>query len=88
MLKLLFRLLPALNAGKELQNVKGWKNVQATSNGLAVILGLVVALIQLKWPDVYVTDAQLLELVTWLATGMAGVNGYLTVATTKKIGAK
>jgi uncharacterized membrane protein len=88
MWKLLLQILPAIHAGQELKNVVGWKNVQATGNALVVILGLLVSLVQLMWPDVYFTTDQLVAVAGWIATGLAGVNGYLTVATTKKIGMK
>jgi uncharacterized membrane protein len=89
MWKLLLRVLPALNAGQELKNVAGWKNVQATANALVAVLGLVVALVQMIWPEVvYFTEEQILAAAGWIATGLAGLNGYLTVATTKKIGVK
>jgi len=82
------KILPAIKAGEELKNVIQWKNVQATGNALAVVLSLLISVIQLIWPDVYFTADQLVAVAGWAATGLAGINGYLTIATTKKIGTK
>lgn len=86
MFAILMKAFSALKAGEQLANVGGWKNVQVTTNLIVILLGFVVAVVRLKFPDVLVPDDQLLSLAMGIATILGAINGYLTVATTKKIG--
>ncbi len=69
----------ALESGKTLRNVEAWKNVQVVGSLLAALLGIAASF----GYNFGLTDQQ----VYGLAAGIAAiVNGYLTIATTDKIG--
>lgn len=85
MFKLLLKLAPALEAGKELKNVEGWKNVQATTNLIIGVLSFAFMAIKTQVPEFFVSEETLIA----VATGVAFLlNGYFTLATSKKVGIK
>jgi hypothetical protein len=86
MIAILMKAFSALKAGEQLANVEGWKNLQLTTNIIATLFGFIVAIVRMKFPDVLIPDDQLLSLATGIATILGAINGYLTMATTKKIG--
>jgi len=87
MLKLLLKIAPALAAGKELRNVRLWKNVQDVTNKIAAVLALLIAVARMAWPEmVPISDGDIIIYSAWIATGLGFVNSFLTRATTKKIG--
>lgn len=74
----------ALMAGKRLSNAAAWKNAQNAINLLAVIIGFAVSFL----PEQFAFgESDITALATAAAIiGAAIVNGYLTVATSKKVG--
>ena len=88
LLKSIPAVLRALKAGEELKDPAKWKNVQNTMNTLAIIITAVVTVLRLQWPDLMVSDEELIAYSTIGANALLIANGYLTTATTKKIGVK
>lgn len=86
MLKLIPPILSALKAGQEIKDPASWKKGQNLINALAVIITSVVAIIRYQVPDLPVTDAQIIEMASIAAGILALINGYITTATTTKIG--
>ena len=84
----IFKAFSALKAGERLMDVVGWKNTQATSNDVYLILALVVALVRIKFPDFLPDDDILLSVASGFAIVLSAINSYLTRATTYKIGVK
>ncbi len=79
MIDLVLHGFDALKAGKSLNNVAAWKNVQVVGSLLAALLGIAASL----GYNFGLTDQQ----IYGLAAGIAAlVNGYLTLATSKKVG--
>ena len=79
MIDLVLHGFDALKAGKSLNNVAAWKNVQVIGSFLAALLGIAASL----GYNFGLTDQQ----IYGLAAGIAAlVNGYLTLATSKKVG--
>lgn len=82
----LITMFKALQAGQELADPKLWKDRQTTLNlCMAVLTGAVIAL-RIIWPNFPITDDQLIDYASILTTILAIINGYLTTATSKKVG--
>jgi len=77
----LFAAVDALHAGKSLSNPALWKKVQGLTPVFLLIIGAIVKVFGLDIPE---PDQATIAL--GLATLGVAINGYLTVATTKKIG--
>lgn len=76
----LWAAIEVLQKGRMLAEPGAWKNAQAISNVVAALGALAV----LIWPQV---ADQIGPLVTGLsATAVAGLNVYLTLATSDKVG--
>lgn len=86
MLRLIGPLLAALRAGQEIGDPAAWKKGQNLINACAAIITALVAIIRYNWPEVMVSDEQILEWAGIAAAVLASINGYITTATTKKIG--
>ena len=86
MLKLIGPVLAALKAGQELRDPASWKKGQNLINACAAIIAALVAVVRYHWPEVMVSDEQILEWAGIGAAILAAVNGYLTTATSQKIG--
>lgn len=82
----LIKAFTALKAGERLANVEGWKNTQATANDVCLVLGAILAILRLKWPELVPSDAILLSAGSGVALVLSAINSYLTRATTYKIG--
>jgi len=79
----LFAAVDALQAGKSLSNPELWKKVQGLMPVFLLIIGAIVKVFGLDIPE---PDQATIAL--GLATLGVAVNGYLTVATTDKLGIK
>lgn len=86
MLKLIMPLMAALQAGKEIQNPEKWKKGQNLLNSLALVITGIVAVLRYNWPELPVSDADIIEMASIAAATLALVNRYITTATSKKIG--
>lgn len=86
MLKAIPAILRALKAGEELKDPAKWKNVQNSMNVLAIIGTAVITVLRTWFPDLMVSDEELVVYSTIGANILLLANGYLTTATTKKIG--
>lgn len=78
--------IKALQAGEELKNSAGWKNLQATTGAIISIAG--AAFMVLGWVglDVQITADQTAAIAGGIA-GILGVfNTYTTLATSKRVG--
>jgi len=82
----LISMFKALQAGQELAEPKVWKDRQTTLNLCMVVLTGTVAALRIIWPNFPITDDQLIDYATVAATILALANGYLTTATSKKVG--
>jgi len=82
----LISMFKALQAGQELSDPKAWKDRQTTLNLCMVVLTGAVAGLRIIWPNFPIADDQLIDYATIAATILALVNGYLTTATSKKVG--
>lgn len=81
-------LFKALQAGQELKNPEKWKKGQNLINLVSALLAGIIAAARLAGLDIPMTDEQLIEVATIVAGVLALINGYLTTATTQKIGVK
>ena len=88
MLNTLLELIKALEAGKELKDPAVWKKGQNLLNKCALIITGIVALLRWQFPDLPVTDEQIIEIASVLAMVLALINNFITTASTKKIGSK
>ena len=88
LLKILPEAMKALKAGEELKDAKGWKNVQNTANVLGIVLASAAVVLRTWWPEFSLDDDQLIALSAVGANVLFLINGYLTTATTKKLGTK
>ncbi len=79
-------LIKALQAGQELKNPARWKKGQNLVNSVAAIVAAIVAVLKIGGIDIPMTDEQLIEVSSIIAAILALINGYLTTASTKKIG--
>lgn len=79
-------LIEVLYQGKSLKNPAKWKNLQTAMNG--GLLAVFVALTKLLPDTMHLSDADAYQIAE--AAGIIGVmlNGYLTHATSDKIGFK
>jgi hypothetical protein len=78
--------MSALAAGQELKDPAKWKRGQNLINTVALVITGIVAIIRYNWPDIMVSDEQIVEWASIGAAILAAINGYITTATTKKIG--
>lgn len=79
------KLLQALQAGQEIRDPAVWKNRQLTMNLVAAILAGVAVLCKLVLG--FDVPEETLQSITEIVTIVLGlVNGYLTIATSKKVG--
>jgi hypothetical protein len=74
------QLLDVLKKGQEIQNPAFWKRVQNYVNLVSIISPTIILL----FPDMAPFFS--IEKLAIISTTVAGINGYLTVATTGKIG--
>jgi hypothetical protein len=89
MLKLLLKLAPALEAGKELKDSALWKSRQDTTNRIVAVITLIIAVVRMQWPDMIpISDEDIVIASAWIATGLFGLNSFFTRVTSKKIGSK
>lgn len=82
----MFKLIGALKAGEELDNPAKWKNKQLLANTIAIIILAIINGAQAV--DIYIplTEAQI-NLISEIVAGLIVlINGYLTIATSKKVG--
>jgi hypothetical protein len=86
MLKLIGPILAALKAGQELKNPVAWKKGQNLLNSCALVITGIVAFLRWQYPNLPVTDEQILEMASIAAAILALLNRYITTASTKKIG--
>jgi len=86
MVRLIMPLMSALAAGQELKDPAKWKRGQNLVNSVALIITGIVAIIRYNWPEFMATDEQIIEWASIGAAILAAINGYITTATTKKIG--
>jgi hypothetical protein len=86
MLRAIPAVLRALKAGEALKDPAKWKNIQNSMNALAIIGTSVVTVLRVWFPDLMVSDEELIAYSTIVANILLVANGYLTTATTKKIG--
>jgi len=77
-------VIEALYAGKELKNPGAWKQYGLLVNVFGVIITSLIGLV----PELNVLDVDKQNIVEGFATLAFVINGYLTTATTKKIGIK
>ena len=77
-------IIDALHEGRELANPETYKRFGVLTNVFGVIVASLIGLV----PDLYVGDVDQKAIVEGLATLAFVINGYLHVATTKKIGLK
>ncbi|MDI1362500.1 hypothetical protein [Methylotenera sp.] len=82
MFKNISLIFKALNQGESLFHVETWKNVQLVTNAITAILMVVVVFV----PQLNLTPETIQDLASGIALIGGVINGYLTVATTKKIG--
>lgn len=77
----LFAAANAVKAGESLQDPSKWKNVQLLMLPFGVILAAIF-----NFAGIDITEAQLNAVNYGLATLGVIINGYLTVATSAKVG--
>lgn len=82
MFKNIASIFNALKPGESLLHAETWKNVQVTTNALAIVLTCVMIFA----PQLGLTTDDVQNLAAGIALIGGVVNGYFTIATTKKIG--
>ena len=85
---MIVKIFQALQAGQELRNPAAWKKGQNLINLCALVITGIVAVLRVQFPDLPMTDDQIVEIASILAGLLAVINGYITTATSKKIGVK
>lgn len=85
-IEMLIKLFKALKAGQQLKDPQKWKKGQNLVNSCVAVVALAVTVLKMSLPDFLVTDEQVVEIATIIAGVLALVNGYITTASTKKIG--
>jgi hypothetical protein len=84
----MWTILKALQAGHSLSDPATWKNIQLLGNVIFAILAAITTVVRWAWPDFMISDDLLIKVSTVIAEVVVLINGYLTVATSKKIGVK
>jgi len=79
----LLDLFKAVRAGEELSNPAGWKNVQATTIAVAVLLDL---LRRYLLPELELPQELVDEVVGIIVKALGAISFYLVYATSKKVG--
>lgn len=82
MFKNIASIFNALKPGESLLHAETWKNVQVATNALAIVLTCVMVFA----PQLGLTADDVQNLAAGIALVGGVVNGYFTIATTKKIG--
>ncbi len=82
----MLKLIKALQAGQELKDPAKWKKGQNLTNAVAAVLAGLIAVLKFGGIEIPVTDEQLVEMSSIVAAILAVVNGYITTASTQKIG--
>lgn len=85
---ILMKAFEALKAGEELSNPKTVKTVTVVANLLVPIIVFLVALVRIWYPDLLISDEAIMQIAIGIGTVLGIFNGWSTVATSKKIGAK
>lgn len=76
----------ALKAGEELTDSAKWKDRQNTANAVAAVLGLVVVILPKIGVGIEISTDDTLAIAGGIAAILGVCNGYLTTATSKKVG--
>lgn len=82
----LLAALAALRHGAILADPAGWKRRQNTVNALVGLLGAVVVLLPLVGVNLDLSHEDIAAIAGGLAAVLGLLNGYLTTATTTKLG--
>ena len=88
MFKMIPVLLEALKKGQEIKDPTTWKKGQNLINACAAIITAIVAILRWQFPEIMVSDEQIVELASIAALVLSFINGYITTASTTKIGTK
>jgi len=75
----------ALEAGQQVSDPKGWKNVSVTANQIALILTAIVLALKIIDVELPVTDEVIIIVSGGLAALLQAANIILTVVTTRKL---
>lgn len=86
MIQLIPKALAALKAGQEIGNPRAWKKGQNLVNSCAVIITFGVAVLRYYWPDLLVSDEQIIEMASAAAIVLGLINQFITTASSKKMG--
>lgn len=87
-LDLVLKVSPALEQGKQLENINTWNNVATTTHALVVVFGFLLATAKTFNYDIGLTDDQLLQLAGTVASIGGTVISYLHHATNPNSGFK
>ncbi len=79
-------LIKALKAGHELSNPAIWKKGQNLTNSVAAVIAGLIAVFKIFGIEIPVTDEQMVEIASIIAAILALINGYITTASSKKVG--
>lgn len=80
--------IKALKAGEEIKNPATWKNRQTTTNAIAAIIGVGVAIAKWKGVGLHMSDTDLMTLAGGGAAVLGLANGVMTTISSKKVGMK
>lgn len=75
-------IFTALKQGESLFHAEAWKNIQLATNAIVAVLTAVLVFV----PNLGLSTSDIASLAFGIATIGSVINGYFTVATTKKIG--
>jgi hypothetical protein len=88
-IKSIGQIKDAMQAGKEVADPKGWKQLTVTANKIAVIIGAILMGLRLAGIDVPLIDNETITLITTaLAMLLLAGNNISAMITSKKVGTK
>jgi len=82
----MFKLIGALKAGEELDNSAKWKNKQLLANTVAIVILAIINGARAIDIQIPLTEPQVQIISDIIAGIIVLINGYLTIATSKKVG--
>lgn len=80
----MINLFEVLREGKKLKNVAAWKNVQATSLTVGIVLSALCYILPFFGVEMNISKEMQQAIAEWIAGGLFVLNLYLTAATTEE----
>ncbi len=85
-ISLLMNISPALEAGKTLENARGWSNVANATHALIVVFGFLLVVAKVFNYDIPLSDDQIAKLAGAVASVGGTVAGIVSIASNPHAG--